>query len=136
MNTVVRIKRSLSDSKQTLGVLSVDIGGASFSCKTLELPWKNNEKNVSCIPRRIYDVKQTFSYKFMKFTYEILNVPNRSGIRMHSANYFYQLLGCISLGNGLQDLNGDGEIDVVNSRNTVVAFERFMKKGAFTLIIE
>lgn len=133
--TVV-ITRETHDCKETLGTLVAVKGGATFTCKTLELPWLNNQHNISCIPTGTYTVKYTFSPRMLKFTYEVQNVPNRSGIRIHVGNYYSDLLGCIALGNGLTDINHDGEIDVVNSKITITAFEGFMGKTSFTLIIK
>lgn len=77
-------------------------------CKTLERPELFQGKaNVSddpktsinescCFPEGIYKVKWTFSNRFKKFTFEILDVLNRGGIRIHSANVITELLGCIS----------------------------------------
>lgn len=132
----VTITRSKVSKYETIGSLEATMAGARFTCDTLELPWANNLKNISAIPTGIYQVKYTFSPKFLKSTYEIQEVPNRSGIRIHSANYFSDLLGCIALGSGTADINNDGQLDVINSRNTITAFEAFMKKASFVLIIK
>lgn len=129
------INRTKTTSKETLGELIASNAGAQFSCKTLELPNLNNQKNISCIPSGTYTAKYTFSPKFMKFTYEIQNVPNRSGIRIHSANYYNDLSGCVALGSGLIDLNKDGELDITNSRATIKLFEEFMQHQDFSLTI-
>lgn len=131
----VTITRTKSNSKQVTGHLVATNGGAVYTCKTLELPWKNNASNISCIPIGTYDVAYTFSPRFMKFTYEIKNVIGRSGIRIHSANYASQLNGCIALGTGLTDINKDGELDTTNSRIAILAFEGFMLKKPFKLQI-
>ena len=67
--------------------------------------------------------------------YLVKDVPGRSGIRIHSANFASQLLGCISLGSDFMDINKDGLKDVVNSRDTVKNFEAIMKGQPFKLII-
>lgn len=131
----VTIVREKSDSKQTLGKLTVNVNGVSFSCETLELPWLNNASNISCIPVGTYDVKYTFSPKFLKFTYQIMNVPKRSGIRIHSSNYYTDLLGCIALGTTRADINKDGVLDITNSRIAIAAFEKILNKKPFKLII-
>jgi len=58
----------------------------TFSCKTLELPWRNNENQISCIPPGTYNVEIRRSNKFGK-TYWVKEVPNRSYILIHSGNY-------------------------------------------------
>lgn len=132
----VVITRKKDTGKQTLGKLVATNNGATFTCDTLELSWKNNEKNISCIPTGTYEVKHTFSPRFMKYTYEIQKVPNRSGIRVHVANYYTQLNGCIALGVTPKDINKDGQLDVLNSRNTIKSFEQFMGKKPFKLLIK
>ena len=62
-------------------------------CKTIELPWKNNETRVSCIPEGKYFIKKRYSKKF-QWHLEVENVLNRSLILFHPAN------------NALQELNG------------------------------
>jgi hypothetical protein len=65
----------------------------------------------------------------------IQNVPNRSGICVHVANKYSELLGCVAVGKGYGDLNKDGEMDVLQSR---ITFERLMAVAPdhFTLTIE
>lgn len=138
----VTLNRISDDTKQSLGTLSVVLdNGQVFVCKTLELPWNNNDSNVSCIPKGSYPCKYTRSHRMSEhagkdvFTYEVLNVANRAGIRIHSANYFSQLLGCVALGDAHKDINADGEADVPHSGATIAAFEQAMKKEDFTLIV-
>lgn len=64
-------------------------------CKTIELPRKNNETRVSCIPEGKYFIKKRYSKKF-QWHLEVENVPNRSLILFHPANNAMQELnGCI-----------------------------------------
>lgn len=128
----VVLTRKMDDGIQTLGELNCF---GKLVCKTLERPWKNNQPSISCIPKGIYSVKWTYSFKFLKFTYEIQNVLKRSGIRIHSANYFFDLEGCIALGTGYEDINHDREVDIINSRITIKSFEDLMGRKDFTLII-
>jgi len=67
-----------------------------FICNTIELPWKENQPKVSCIPEGEYFIKKRYSSKF-KWHMEIVDVPNRSLILFHPANNAMQeLLGCIA----------------------------------------
>lgn len=65
-----------------------------FNCFTIELDWKNNERNISCIPKGMYSVSEYYSEKFKK-TLVINNVPNRSGILIHAGNTYKDIQGCI-----------------------------------------
>lgn len=130
------LERTNSSTSQITGEIKAFKGGKSWRWFTLELPWKNNIPNVSAIPSGTYKCRYTFSPRFLKYTYEIVGVPNRSGIRIHSANYVSQLNGCVALGNKLQDINGDGKLDTVDSRNAITAFENFMEKREFLITIK
>lgn len=46
-------------------------------CYTLELPWKNNENNISCIPEGKYKCIPYLSPKFKKDVWLVLDVPGR-----------------------------------------------------------
>lgn len=62
-------------------------------CNMIELPWRENEKRVSCIPEGKYFIRKRYSTK-LKWHIEIVGVKNRSLILFHPAN------------NALQELNG------------------------------
>ena len=65
-------------------------------CKTIELPWRNNKRGVSCIPEGKYLLKKRYSLKF-KWHVEITGVENRSLILIHPANNaLKELNGCIA----------------------------------------
>lgn len=63
---------------------------------TIELPWKDNETKVSCIPEGKYFIRKRFSQKFQCHL-EVLDVKNRSLILFHPANNAQlELKGCIA----------------------------------------
>ncbi|HNP32579.1 MAG TPA: DUF5675 family protein [Flavobacterium sp.] len=65
-------------------------------CYTIELPWKNNETKVSCIPEGKYFIRKRFSKKF-QWHLELIEVKNRSLILFHPANNaLKELNGCIA----------------------------------------
>jgi hypothetical protein len=35
-----------------------------FLCHTIELPWNDNKRNISCIPEGTYEVEPRFSKRF------------------------------------------------------------------------
>jgi len=100
---------------------------------TLERPWMDNASGVSCIPEGEYDVFWTLSPRLKRYTFEVLKVQNRAGIRMHSANLFTELLGCIALGEKLGTM--DGKRCIFISAPAIRAFEAWAPK-AFTLKIK
>lgn len=64
--------------------------------QTLELPWRDNERNKSCIPEGTYIATrdETGDYRY----YKITGVPNRSDIELHPANDVHELRGCTAFG--------------------------------------
>jgi len=128
--TLVRFPRN---GNQTEGIMIVNANG--WKCYTIELPWINNKRNVSCIPPGRYRVEWTESRRFKKYTYQIMDVPGRSGIRFHVANYARELEGCIGTGMARHDIDKDGAIDVINSKTALNAFELIMNHQPFTLQI-
>ena len=65
---------------------------------TLEDPWLENAPNVSCIPLGTYDCIMSMSARFGKMMPQLLNVPGRTGIRIHGGNTDADTEGCILLG--------------------------------------
>jgi len=129
---IVRLRRVSDNGIETLGELSF----GNFTCKTLEKPWKDNKKSISCIPKGTYIVKWSFFPRKMRSAYLLQNVPKRNGIFIHSGNYFFDIQGCILLGFGYGDINKDKQTDVISSTATVKKFETLLNKRDFKLIIE
>lgn len=66
-------------------------------CYTLELPWKDNSNNISCIPTGTY--KGILRYdKKDGWRIQLDNVPNRTGVQIHMGNYTTQIEGCVLVG--------------------------------------
>lgn len=97
---------------ETLGSWYVD---GIMICKTMELPWKGNQRGISCIPERIYDVIREEESPLHKYPhFRILDVPDRDGILVHKITFVSGLKGCIGVGE-FKDLNGDNVPDMINS---------------------
>lgn len=90
-----------------------------FDCKTLELEWKNNQSNISCVPSGFYNIELEWSQKFNMKLWELKGVPGRSEAKIHVANYYHQIQGCIAVGDMHIKLNSDSYLDVRNSKNTL-----------------
>lgn len=127
----VDLIRTVAMPKGTLGFLHWN----DFKCKSLELPWLNNQPKISCIPVGSYDCIWSFSPHMKKFTFEVTFVNNRAGIRIHSANFTRQLLGCIALGDLFKDLDVDGVTDILHSGATLDKFETLLGRKSFRLNI-
>lgn len=109
--------------------------------RTLELPWRENRSQISCIPAGLYEVRWVRSPKF-GWVYQIMDVPGRTHIKMHSANYGgdvakgfrTHLLGCVALGTYTGIL--DNQKAVLCSRFATSGFNREMAGQPFTLTIK
>lgn len=64
----------------------VSIAGDDFRSLIMELPWRNNQHNISCIPPGNYPVVPYRSPKF-GLVYLITKVSNRSGVLFHTGNF-------------------------------------------------
>lgn len=124
----VKVTRDTMNEKVTLGICTVvdQDNNVMFTSESLELPWKDNERNISCVPEGIYPLKLEYSGHFKKDLWELYEVPNRSECKFHVANYVRQLNGCIALGQNRADIDGDGTIDITSSGNTIKEFHKAM----------
>ena len=127
-NRRVVLLRNVRDNVQTLGNLLVydQHGKLLFSCKSLERPWEDNQRNVSCVPSGRYELVFEWSNRFQQNLWELKGVPNRSECKIHSANFWFQLNGCIATGDMHVHINDDGAKDVRNSKDRLRAFHRAM----------
>jgi hypothetical protein len=94
------LNRYARSDQGTEGVFSVP--DLAFACFCLELPWRDNRPDVSCIPPGLYPL----SWSDRNKAYQVQNVPGRSGILIHAGNfagdealgYKSDVEGCILLG--------------------------------------
>lgn len=108
----------------TFGLLRVE----DFQCYTLELPWGKNPTGHSCIPCGTYPLSYGMFYGGdgvggkLDYPAYILEVPGRSEIKIHIANIYTQLLGCIAPGTALGYYK-----DLWAVLNSSVAHKQFME---------
>mgnify|MGYP003678392897 FL=1 len=91
-------------------------------CDTLENPWQDNQRNISCIPEGVYPVRLRLARESASRDYLHLlvqDVPNRDFILVHRGNFPSQTQGCVLVGLGTQQ-------DVVN--NSTLAMDLLMKE--------
>lgn len=103
-----------------------------FHCHSLELPWRDNEQNASCIPNGIYHCGKHYSNTH-GWCFAITNVPFRTLVRGHKGNFTSSTLGCVLFGDSIKDFNNDGILDVTNSSKT---FDRLMSLLPDEFILE
>lgn len=129
------LRRERSTKTQTLGefIFYGDSIKPVFSCKTVELEVDKNAVRDDAIPCGTYTVVKRWSEKY-KWHFHILDVPNRSYILIHNANYSRQLLGCVAVGASHKDIDKDGLIDVTSSKSTLKRMNKVLP-DKFTLKI-
>jgi len=143
------LSRSYGEKQTQGGLFVFDEDTCVYSCKTLELPYLENHKDISCIPEGEYKCDRVTSKKF-GICYLLNDVPSRSGIIIHAGNYASErmlleraimrnvrkvdTLGCILVGLRHYDLNSDGALDVADSQRALNAL-RAILPSKFNLII-
>jgi uncharacterized protein DUF5675 len=129
-----KLKVTLTRSQYLHDAIIGDLAAGEFSCKTLELPYRNNEPMISAIPEGIYSVGMALSPRFKKLYYRLSGVQGREGVLIHAGNTASDINGCILLGNAVTEQPG-GITFLMNSRKTLAAFVDHMKGEPFTLIV-
>ena len=97
------------------------LNGERF-CDTLELPFRDNQRSVSCIPTGEYKVRLRLPRESATRDYIHLlvqDVPNRDYILFHRGNSAKDTRGCILVGQGSQQ-------DVVH--NSTLAMDLLIKE--------
>ena len=132
----VKLVRYRSDAQGTFGIIFFDWK----YLYTGELPWRDNKRNLSCIPPGNYTVGLRSSPKYGN-VYEVKRVPERSYILFHQGNfcgdkslgYRTNVQGCILLGFKRGKLYGQEA--VLQSRDARDHFERTLEFETFNLEI-
>jgi hypothetical protein len=110
---------------RTEGVLC-GIGGAPLY-QTIELPWKANKRNVSCIPEGSYVCKRYIRTNG-QVCWELHNVIKRDDILIHIANTVRDLKGCIGIGGRKGWVKKLGWVNALfGVLDSTIAFKSFMK---------
>jgi len=140
---IVNLFRLGSNEQGSPGVLVCDF----LVMHALELPDHNNTPNLSRIPEGEYFVTRRYSPSFGRDTYWIKNVPGRSYILLHGANFAgdkpkgwqTHLQGCVTLGMSsgvMRNKYGKSQRCVLRSREAIRKFEEYMNLEDFKLIIK
>lgn len=119
--------------KGTNGALFIN---GTFICFTIELPWQDNQRNISCIPEGSYEVVSRFSKRFRNHLH-VMDVTGRSLILIHPANNAAkELRGCLS---PVSQLSGIGQgWSSRESLNKLLAlcYQAYDRKEKVTLTIK
>lgn len=127
----VKIKRNYK-SNSVVGDFEVSINNKHvLTLSSLELPWRNNLPNISCIPEGEYKCKPYSSAKYNN-VYEVTGVMNRSYILIHIGNFTTDTRGCILVGLGAHC----NPSMVEKSTRAMNALRAVIGDSSFTLNIE
>lgn len=119
----------------TLGEVLID---GKVVCYSLELPDLGNQRNISCIPKGKYKLKIRTTAKRGQHL-EVVGVPNRNSILIHSGNSVSDIKGCILLGNTFEFkvhspkriLNSTISVELFNK----IVFEFMLKEEVWLEIV-
>lgn len=114
----IEILRVAQSPKETVGVLFVD--GIPF-CVTLELPYRENERNISRIPsnRYVVTIEATSKHGVIPVVHD---VHDRNGILIHAGNSVADTEGCILV--GLSFAESNRTVTLVESRKALAELIR------------
>ena len=106
----------------------------SFLCYCIELPWKDNQPKVSCIPEGRYELHRRYSPRFGEHLM-VCGVEGRSLILLHPANdALKELNGCIA---PVSVLSGEGRGSASRKafqKLTTLVFAALKKETVFLTI--
>lgn len=116
----IKLRRIGSDKNRTLGIMHlISPGVEPIELNTLELPWLDNQRNISCIPAGKYNVIPIDRPSGRGWALLLKDVPGRSAILIHSGNFTWDIKGCILVGLNHVDINKDGIMDVSESKRAM-----------------
>jgi hypothetical protein len=124
--------------EETLGTYTVmDDEQQIYRCCVVELPWKDNQHDISCIPAGTYWVEKYNDVKHPN-TFWIKDVPERDGILIHPGNFAtgkkVDTLGCQCPGLMFIDIDGNGTLDVAGSKQAMDALN-YVLPQRFQIVI-
>lgn len=100
-NFEITVLRQSSNNQCTMGYMSVN---GEIMAYTLELPWKNNQQNVSSIPAGTYSGMLRYD-KADKWRIQLQGVPGRTAVQIHIGNYTRDIKGCVLIGSAADVTN-------------------------------
>ena len=127
-----------------LGTWGIFIENALYNfpfALSMELAWHDNKQDESCIPAGEYLCKRIQSPHFGE-VFQIMDVPNRTDILIHKANWTTDLKGCIGIGKKYSEtvnpINGRVVTSVLDSGEafTELMAIRLANSDQFKLVIQ
>jgi hypothetical protein len=142
----VVLKRFKFDEKQVQGraVLYDDTNNKILEFVTLERPWLDNRKNISCIPAGVYKVSPRWSPTHGKH-FIVHDTYPRELILFHIGNNIGSKNpktgtsdsdGCILAGSAFVDINRDGIVDISASKVKMKSLLKLAPNGFMLEILD
>lgn len=148
MNVIIRRRKSGSDG--TPGRLVTDSG---FACDTLELPWKDNQRGVSCIKADSYLGWLWQSPSMGRMVVRLEDKHGRRDCLIHNGNFagdtsldldqdgepdkITQVHGCTEVGQGYSVIarpDGRQQFGILSSKDTLARLVAHLGPGQHTFI--
>ncbi|MDE0724578.1 MAG: DUF5675 family protein [Alphaproteobacteria bacterium] len=123
------LQRAHSSADVTLGMMQVH-DAKHPPLYTLENPWKENKRNVSCIPAGVYTCVKHHGKKY-KDVWRLENVKDRSAILIHAGNTASDTEGCILVGMVAGEYKQNPA--VLHSRDAIEKLQNIFGDAPFTL---
>jgi hypothetical protein len=115
----ITLTRNETQGKAVHGTMTFRIDDQDITVRTLE-------NRDFLIPTGTYELKKTWSPRFKKMLPEVLNVPERSGIRIHRGSIPEHSQGCI-----LTDIYGMAAIDAKINHTA-----KYLEEDTLQLVIQ
>lgn len=146
---IATLVRGPSSDDGTFGKLATDDG--SVSVVTGELPYRDNQENISCINPGSYICKNQWSNKHGRNLYHLQDVDGHTNVEIHAANWMgdtalgkkCQLLGCIAPGERVTNMpwrDDEGiphdQTGISSSVEALNHLEAWANGEDFTLVIQ
>ena len=126
------LKRSYFE-KGTNGALFVN---GQFLCFTIELPWRENQRHISCISEGRYEIILRHSKRFRNHLH-VQDVKGRSLILIHPANNaLKELRGCIAPVSQLSDIGKGWNSREALNKLLTLSYRALELKKTITLTIK
>lgn len=91
---VIQLVRDPYQPDATTGTMATPFG----NYVTIERPWLDNARGISCIPEGTYSCRKRYSNHFKRNLYGVFEVPGRGDILIHNGSWPTDSLGCILIG--------------------------------------
>ena len=128
------LHRLAEQVNSTFGQLKIDhmTHPTLWTCEDL---WHDNKPRQSCIPAGVYKCephawKPNNPFKFQK-VWQVMNVPNREAVLIHTGNTNIDTIGCILVGFDL-----DTSYGVKKSKAAIAYLQKVIGEKPFTLTIK